>query len=89
LKYEPKDYLVYKHDSGEMNFVKRNDISYFAPTYTHPRGYTIFVGVNNESKAIHRVDTLEEAEKWCLDQIQIIEFDNPKREKVAREKANG
>lgn len=89
MKYEPKDFLTYKHDSGEINFVKRSDISTFSPTYTHPRGYVIFAGVNQESRAIHRTDTLEEAEDWCLKQIELIEKDSPKLEKAAREKANG
>lgn len=94
-KYTPKEFIVFKHDSGQINFVKRDLVSCFQPLFTHPRGYNIVAHFGNEKAVVNKVDTVEEAENWCLEQIAMIEEDSPRTRKEeakkleeARKKAN-
>ena len=93
-KYKSKDFIVYKFDSGEMNFTRRSDIASFMPIYTHPIGYRICCNLKGGGNTtLHKTETLEEAELWCLEQIRIMEEGTPEQKlandfEVAKKKAN-
>lgn len=70
-----KDFIIYRHSSGEFIFVRRKDISSFKPVFVNKHQYRILVTVGPIQVSVAEVASLEEAEKWVMEQIERIDND--------------
>lgn len=70
------NFIKFKQDSGELTIMKRSAITAFHPKYTHGRGYIVYCSDGAVELAMFKTDTLEKAELWCDEQMEIIDGSN-------------
>lgn len=66
-------FLKYRHDSGEIVFVRKDKVCSFHPKYVHTRGYVVYVTDGVKEFPVHKCENLAEAELWVEEQIAEIE----------------
>lgn len=73
MEFESKTFLVYRHSSGEVVFVKRSAITSFHPKFVSKNLYRIYVTAADKEFPIHEVESIAVAEEWIAGQIKLIE----------------